>query len=407
LPVALFETLFEKIVHKCIEAGIVAGKSQAIDGAFVEANASLDKLELKSVMQWKLLQGEPTEGDASTSISQVSPFSLVEKTAKPRKPDRSNTLYQSKIDPQARLAQKAGKPFGLYYLSTMAVDTYHHVITHIQADYADERDSVHLLDLVKKVTIRLKAHGLVVKNVLADGGFGSGLNYSLLESYRLTAYIPLQGSYHPVREGFIYDAKKDVYLCRQGKQLINQGIKIQKGFANATYLAKQSECRTCPLKKTCCGCRSRKKLVVTAYRNHYQRMQERLESRKGKQMKKRRMATVEPVFGSLINYFGMKRANARGKQSAHKLMLMAACAYNRQKLLNDLKHLKPKAQVIVLQHGNILYFVYLCVVPQPRRFFAAVFQVFNVKEIASWERLYIVIKSINQLPKLNSLFHPI
>jgi hypothetical protein len=196
LPVALFETLFEKIVQKCIEAGMVEGKSQAIDGAFVQVNASLDKLESKLVMQWKLLQGETTAEKVSTHISQTSPFSLVEKTAKPRKPDRSNTLYQSKTDPQARLAQKAGKPFGLYYLSSMAVDTYHHVITHIQADYADERDSVHLLDIVKKVVVGLKAHGLVVKNILADGGFGSGLNYALLESYGLTAYIPLQGSYH-------------------------------------------------------------------------------------------------------------------------------------------------------------------------------------------------------------------
>jgi hypothetical protein len=110
LPVALFETLFEKIVQKCIESGMVEGKSQAIDGAFVQANASLDKLESKLVMQWKPLQGETTAEKVSTHISQTSPFSLVEKTAKPRKPDRSITLYQSKTDPQARLAQKRGSP---------------------------------------------------------------------------------------------------------------------------------------------------------------------------------------------------------------------------------------------------------------------------------------------------------
>ncbi len=197
LPIALFENLFEKVLNACIDAGMVGGESQAIDGAFVEANASLDKLESKLVLQWKWLPGGAIAGDTSNSASQAIPFSLVEKTAKPRKPNRSNTLYQSKTDSQARLAQKAGKPFRLYYLSSMAVDTYRHVITHIQADYADERDSVHLLDIVNKVSIRLKGHGLVVKNVLADGGFGSGLNYSLLESYGLTAYIPLQGSYHP------------------------------------------------------------------------------------------------------------------------------------------------------------------------------------------------------------------
>jgi hypothetical protein len=50
-------------------------------------------------------------------------------------------------------------------------------------------------------------------------------------------------------------------------------------------------------------------------------MQERVESKEGKSMKRRRMATVEPVFGSLLNYYGMKRSNAKGKQAAHKFML--------------------------------------------------------------------------------------
>jgi hypothetical protein len=59
-------------------------------------------------------------------------------------------------------------------------------------------------------------------------------------------------------------------------------------------------------------------------------------------MKRRRMATVEPVFGSLLNYYGMQRTNAKGKQSAHKFMLMAACAYKLQKLLNYIQDPKTK-----------------------------------------------------------------
>jgi hypothetical protein len=50
-------------------------------------------------------------------------------------------------------------------------------------------------------------------------------------------------------------------------------------------------------------------------------MQERIESKEGKKMTGRRMATVAPVFGSLLNYYGMKRVNAKGKQAAHKFML--------------------------------------------------------------------------------------
>ncbi|MFC5538022.1 transposase, partial [Rhodocytophaga aerolata] len=71
LPVVLFEKLFEKVLNACIDAGMVGGQSQAIDGAFVEANASLDKLESKLVLQWKLLPGEVLADDPSTTASQA------------------------------------------------------------------------------------------------------------------------------------------------------------------------------------------------------------------------------------------------------------------------------------------------------------------------------------------------
>jgi hypothetical protein len=86
-------------------------------------------------------------------------------------------------------------------------------------------------------------------------------------------------------------------------------------------------------------------------------MQERVESKEGKRMKGLRMATVEPVFGSLLNYYGMKRVNAIGKQAAHKFMLMAAMAYNLQKLITCFNHPKAKAQMLTLQHEFTFYFV--------------------------------------------------
>lgn len=97
-------------------------------------------------------------------------------------------------------------------------------------------------------------------------------------------------------------------------------------------------------------------------------MQERVESKEGKKMKGRRMATVEPVFGSLLNYYGMKRSNAKGKQAAHKMMLMAACAYNLQKLITCFNHPKAKAQILTLQQVLALHFILLYVVQHPRPF---------------------------------------
>ncbi len=126
---------------------MVGGQIQVIDGAFLEANASLDTLERKAVLQWTFMKGDANEKTLAQKEEQHSPFTAIEKMAKPKRPARNNTTYQSKTDAEARLAHKPGKPFRLYYLSSMAVDTSNHVVTHIQADYADERDSHHLLEI--------------------------------------------------------------------------------------------------------------------------------------------------------------------------------------------------------------------------------------------------------------------
>jgi hypothetical protein len=123
------------------------------------------------------------------------------------------------------------------------------------------------------------------------------------------------------REGFQYDPTQNAYICGNEKLLYYHGIRIENGFANHYYHARVKDCRVCPLKQECCGNKRRQSLTFSVYRHYHQRMQERVESNEGKKMIGRRMSTVEPVFGSLLNYYGMKRVNAKGKQAAHKFML--------------------------------------------------------------------------------------
>ena len=47
-------------------------------------------------------------------------------------------------------------------------------------------------------------------------------------------------------------------------------------------------------------------------------------------MKRLRQRTVEPVLGSLVEYNGLRKINVRGKAGAHKVMLMAAIAFNQK-----------------------------------------------------------------------------
>jgi hypothetical protein len=92
---------------------MVAGDTQAIDSAFVQANASLDTLKANNLAEWNLEKNAAPEMPTEQSVS----FTI---TANPNKLTRNNRTHRSNTDAQARLAQKPGKPFRLYYLSSMA-----------------------------------------------------------------------------------------------------------------------------------------------------------------------------------------------------------------------------------------------------------------------------------------------
>ncbi len=362
----LFEELFNKVLEMCIDKGMVAGHTQAIDAAFVKANASLDSLEIKKapcdpgeyIKQSFILNEEPirkaavdrSNNDQNTMKAQKHELDEVNRRQKnwQENPDTnhrlgsddtrarylSNHTHYSPTDPDARIAVKPGKPRNLVYLSNMSVDTANHVITNIQADFADKKDSRYLQSIIENTSKRLNKFGLHIENALADTGFSSGENYKKLEEMGIHAFIPAHGQYQGGRKGFIYDANEDQWKCPNGKYLTYRKIKTDaKGNQFRVYLTKRSDCKDCAFKAQCIGKQHECRLMITIYKDYYERTIKRVNSSFGKRMKYLRQSTVEPVFGTLINYNGMRKVNTRGIDLAHKSMLMSAIAYNLKKYM--------------------------------------------------------------------------
>ncbi len=238
LPDEVFTEAFERVLRMCVEKGMVGGRTQAIDSARIKANASMlqvpihrgDSLELKV----------PAE-ELEEHLRRVRAMSEVDK--RPKKEDRddndhqpkggpsrkaknnkagedqrqvtarkdelqelasrnkkwseeqterpgakhndskytSNKTHYSPVDPDARISVKPGKARKLNYHAQMAVDTDHHVITHIAADFADKVDSLSLQQIVKTLQPRLRKEHLLWRNLAADAGYSSGENSAYLE----------------------------------------------------------------------------------------------------------------------------------------------------------------------------------------------------------------------------------
>lgn len=241
----------------------------------------------------------------------------------------------------------------------LSVDIDHHVITHIGADLADKKDNQSLEEVVLKTKQRLNGHGLMLTTILADTGYSSGENYAFLEEQGLIGYIPAHGTYKGGPEGFVYEKEHDRWLCKNGKYVTFRKVRNDKSrtpygsgiIKKKQYLSKRSDCKGCQFKTECIGKSHEKRIDITYSKEQYDRAIERVNSKHGKRMKAKRQSTVEPVFGTLTQFMGMRKVNTKGLKQANKCMLMAGTAYNIKKYLKYTQKLEKtvaKAMEVML-----------------------------------------------------------
>jgi len=375
-PSEIFEQVFTHILHLCVEKGMVSGHTQVIDSAPVKANASMDSLELKvpeeeledhirkvrvfSNKDRELQNNKASKEQQSLTAHKRELDSLISRNAKWKKDQNarpgaknaqarytSNKTHYSPSDPDARISVKPGKARKLNYLSQLSVDSAHHVITDIGADFADKKDNQCLADITIRLKKRLQQEGLIWRNLLADAGYSSGENYAFLEGENLVSYIPPHGTYKGGPEGFTFDSERNGWVCPEGVLIPFRRTRLSaKGLPEHHYRGTRGDCRGCSRMQKCLGKSAKEKAIrVTVYKPEYDRAIARVKSSFGRRMKRKRHSTVEPVFGTLTQFVGMRKVYTRGISNANKIMLMSAAAYNLKKYLKfERKLVKSKAQ---------------------------------------------------------------
>ncbi len=403
----IFKELFSKVLGLCVQKQMLSGRRQAIDSAYIKANASMDSLVEKEIIAdgkqylhelqqqeqghniqhhdnvmaddrdndtitqsrskstqshhgWKAKEYKTTPG--GKSIPQQSDDDDTEQR---RSKFVSNHSHYSSTDRDARVSVKPGKPRQLNYSMQTSVDMDSHVITNTEAHLADRRDSECLPQVLQNTISNLAAHHLGVEEIAADTGYSSGSALQNCIQQNITAYIPNFGQYKTARAGFSYHEQEDYYQCERGAKLpYKKTWQDKKGYYRKQYRSSALDCKNCPLRKSCIGkTADYKKIEHTVYKPQYDQMHERLQTPYAKAMKKRRQATVEPVLGTLINFMGVRRIWTRGLVAANKFMLGAATAYNLKKWLK-FKAPKAKTAVMAMKKTAATPFIYFFMPPQ-------------------------------------------
>jgi IS5 family transposase len=372
----IFRSLFKDVLRLCVEKGLVAGRRQAMDSVYIKANAGMESLLEKEVLddadKYADELAETGECHRDNKKSEHTVTAEKKKEIEQRQSSQakhtkdipgsdakkakllSNATHYSPADPDSRIATKPGKPRALNFLGQVSVDTSHHIITGACADFADKRDSQCLEKLCDQTHENLQENELNMEEVLADTGYSSGEAMTYLAKKQLNYWIPNFGQFTPERKGFVYNKAFNRYECQRGNRALlpfKSARTDNNGYTRHVFRSNESVCKNCPHKSECCGEKTKFKKIERSehydlYRqNHEKRTQ---NARKTKRMMRLRSGTVEPVLGTLVNFGGMKRLNAHGIAQAEKHVLMASLCYNLKKLLKFTPQ-KPKSVAVSAQ----------------------------------------------------------
>lgn len=354
----VYENVFTTVLSLCVDAGLVHGTRQVVDSALVKANAHIDSMKRKQILE-----------DASEYCRQVNQENIDEEPqAKPPLPPSSpavepvalppgnkntkgktrpnNDTHQCSSDPDARMAVKPNKPKDMYYHGQVCVDSQHGVVTAAMGDYGSRKDPQSFPELLAKARENLANFDRQIKEVLADGGYTTGNNISLCEQAGITAYMPNPSNYTPVRPGFTYNEQEDRYECSQGEYLLYRSTETSGNRETRIYRTSAKQCKNCPMKAQCITSKvNYKQLKHSEGKQWYDLMDKRLRTSYGRQMVRKRKAIVEPALGNLLHHNGMKKVYARGIQAANKHVMLASISMNLKKWLkHSIKYPKAKAQ---------------------------------------------------------------
>jgi transposase len=335
----LLRLLFDTVVRRCNDEGLIKGEGFATDASYIKADASRQRM-VDGPVDW---QPSPTQSRA------------VKEYLDALDSDPAATRPQKKVSTTDPMAQWAGDkgPGQFYYSTNYLIDIEHNVILDVEPTpshrIAEVSSTRTMIDRVEE-KLEIKPERLI-----ADTAYGSAemLDW-VVEQKQIEPHIPVldQSQGKPGMFGravFTWDNEADCYHCPAGKLLRCRSRPFKKPRSPVTkantiiYRSRQHNCKTCELKSRCCPNTTHRKIARSIYESSRDvardigETQEYLQSRKDRKK-------VEVLFAHLKRVMNFDRLRLRGITGAHDEFLLVATVQNLKKLAQQ--RYKPPDQRI-------------------------------------------------------------
>jgi transposase len=189
LPLGVYREVFEWVLQRLDEEGLVKGKTLAVDATTLEANAAMRSIVRKDSGQAYI---EYLEDLAKVEGIESPTRNDLKKLDRKRKKKGSNDDWESPHDPDARITKMKDGRTHLAYKAEHAVDLDTGAILGAEIHPADQGDTIsasvtigNAIDSVMNVCEEVPS----VTEVVADKGYHSGAHVALLESCEIRTYI--------------------------------------------------------------------------------------------------------------------------------------------------------------------------------------------------------------------------
>ncbi len=345
--------IFSQVVTLCKKMGLI-GSSISIDGTKVKANASsrqskssdaIEK-EIDKILRESIETDEREDEIYGDSTPYHIPEELVDKKyrlerikAAKKKMDEEKLKKVNITDPDAKIMKHKDGSMKPSYNCQVAVDDKEQII--VAADLVNEENDLHQIEpMIENVKETL---GYKPTIVLADAGYFSYDNVKFLLDDEIDAYIP-DNFYEVEKRGktkkfrkllFTYDEKKDCYYCPAAFEIPFTRIQKRENEPDLRYYVCKY-CSLCVLKNACTDSKNR---TITRDPREYlmEYMRAKLNTEEGTEQYKKRMCTVEPVFGQMKQDRGFREFLLRGKRKTKIEFLMMCTVHNIKKIADFAK----------------------------------------------------------------------
>jgi transposase len=361
--IEVFRRFFERMVEACAEAGLVRGDELFFDATKVRANADVDSLRSRSLVEDHLdglFEEDPGPDDACPDAPDTVAPSAVGRAsglgeANARRGDwisrdgaqdrsfesgsrrRTSDARVSRTDPDATPMRRLGSgETRLGYQAHYVVDGGKaRVVLNVLVTPSEVTENRPMLDLLWRTAFRWK---LRPHHVTGDAKYGTHENVAGIERAGIRAYVAIPNfEFRKTQGGFFgpghfrYDPEEDAYVCPAGELMRRRAR--NSGPRGTMYRASAEACNACGLKERCTGSENGR----TVYRPRGEAFYDRARAYRGthpyeKALRKRKV-WVEPLFAEAKDWHGLRRFRLRRLEKVNAEALLVASGQNVKRLL--------------------------------------------------------------------------